>query len=210
LGFNPQETEDFCNLVVAADSRSKKKRAAAQARVLTVLDEDGLHRIQEDTFKIISDWYHFAILELITLRDFRSDPTWIARRLGISKALVEGAVGRLRRLDMIKIEDGKIISTGVQLATTNGIPSDSIKKLTLQLLSKATEAVTLQSVQQRDVGTLTVAIHSDHLDEYKKLIRSNRRSLNRLINRHNQAKAPNTVYCFSSQFFALTPGSSND
>jgi hypothetical protein len=36
-------------------------------------------RLTEDTFEVVSHWYHYAILELTAVESFRPDPRWIAR-----------------------------------------------------------------------------------------------------------------------------------
>jgi transcriptional regulator with XRE-family HTH domain len=49
--------------------------------------EATLNEVQElanDTVNVISDWYHYAILELTRLQDFKPDSRWIARALGIT------------------------------------------------------------------------------------------------------------------------------
>jgi len=49
----------------------------------------------QDQFDYISNWYHYAILELIYLKDFNPAPRWIAKRLKISINEVNIAVKRL-------------------------------------------------------------------------------------------------------------------
>src|SRR4051812_6449760 len=41
-------------------------------------------RLSEDMFTAISDWHHFAILDLTLIKNFKSDPAWIAKKLDIS------------------------------------------------------------------------------------------------------------------------------
>ncbi len=48
--------------------------------------EQAIQKLAHDTFAVISDWYHYAILELTYIDGFKSDAGWIALRLGISKA----------------------------------------------------------------------------------------------------------------------------
>ena len=38
-----------------------------------------------DSFAVISDWYHFAILDLTLLKTFKSDSNWIAQKLSIQR-----------------------------------------------------------------------------------------------------------------------------
>jgi len=54
-----------------------------------------LQSLSIEAFRIISDWYHAAILELVGLFDFQNDAGWIKNKLGneissqyISKAII--------------------------------------------------------------------------------------------------------------------------
>ena len=40
--------------------------------------------IDTNVYDQIADWYHYAILELTFVEDFRSDPKWIARALNLT------------------------------------------------------------------------------------------------------------------------------
>ena len=51
--------------------------------------------IAEDIFAMISDWYHYAILELIKIKDFSSNVKWIANTLSITPSEVQIAIERL-------------------------------------------------------------------------------------------------------------------
>jgi uncharacterized protein (TIGR02147 family) len=69
-------------------------------------DEAGWDEVQQltsDTASIIADWYHFAILELTRLRDFKTDSRWIARVLGITADEVNIALTRLTRLGLLEM-----------------------------------------------------------------------------------------------------------
>ncbi len=47
-----------------------------------------------DAFTVIADWYHYAILELISISDFKYDFSWIANQLEISVTEARQAVER--------------------------------------------------------------------------------------------------------------------
>jgi len=61
-------------------------------------------------------------------------------------------------MELIEIDDGKIKSTGIELETTNGIPSQSIRKFHMQVLEKAKMAIAEQSVNERHASTLVIAL----------------------------------------------------
>ena len=203
LKLNKQESEYFTNLVMAHDARSKKDRNIAQRNLEKIKIFSEKKQLQEDTFKLISDWYYYAILELITTSDFKSNHKWIAKTLGLTTLEVDEAFARLLRLKLIKKTGGQYISTGIQLDTTHGVPSLSIKKFCQQILNKAMKSITDQSVDERELSTLTVAIHSEDLPVLKKKIQEFRNEFDRLIAKKLENKKANKVYCLSMQFFNL-------
>jgi uncharacterized protein (TIGR02147 family) len=104
LGYSKDETTRFCDLVEARHARGKVKRDLARERISKT---KGFYKnVGLDGFKLISDWYHFAIMELSLVEGFKSDAKWIAKRLGISIHEVTAAIERLKRLDLV--EDKKM------------------------------------------------------------------------------------------------------
>ncbi len=204
LGLSDKESCHFCDLVNLRHAKSNLKRNMAKTRLQEYYTQDQVKIVKEDVFKVIADWYHYAILELITVADFQSDAKWIAKKLGITSFQASEAVSRLERLELIEIVDGIISSTGIQLETTSGIASKSIKKLNKQLIEKAQIAVTNQNVDERHISTLTAAISSDDVKEYGALIEKFKSEINYLANKKNQNKKPDNVYCLAMQFFNLS------
>ena len=51
-----------------------------------------------DKFSVISEWYHYAILELTYVSGFKADYKWIARKLSITVEEAKVAIERLIRL----------------------------------------------------------------------------------------------------------------
>jgi len=57
-----------------------------------------------DTFQFLSVWYHYAILELIAVEEFKTDSRWIAKVLGIDVDDVNIAIQRLLRLGLLEMQ----------------------------------------------------------------------------------------------------------
>ena len=62
-----------------------------------------MRRLADDTSAVISEWHHYAILELTRLQHFKPDSRWIARVLGIEADLVNLALSRLLRLGLLEM-----------------------------------------------------------------------------------------------------------
>ena len=95
LTLSEKETIIFINQVVAAHGRSKVEREKAHAVLESIKDEHSFDEIALDSFRIIADWYHFAILELTEVEGFKSNAAWIAKRLGISRKIAKESIERL-------------------------------------------------------------------------------------------------------------------
>lgn len=205
LGLSEKETEYFINLVNSSDSRSKIKRKIASIKLNQYNDYYSKHHIlQLDVFKIISDWYHYAIVELSTLPSFKSDPQWIAKKLGIAVHEAQAAIERLLRLNIIEKVGGKIKASTSQLMTTDGIPSEAIKKFNKQILSKAISSIDTQNINERDISTVTINIDPSDISDFKALIKKFRNEFDKYAEERKTNKRPSELYSLAIQFFRLS------
>lgn len=202
LGLSDEEKSFFCDMVALAHVKSQEAKKMIALRMQK--SRGGPNRYQTlalEAFRVISDWYHYALLELTTTKNFKSDVNWIARRLGISVHEVKQAIERLKALDLLEeTASGKLKQTGENLTTTHDIPSDAIRSFNKQILTKALEALSQQTVEERDFTTITVSTSPRQLKKAKELIRDFRRSLAE----HLESGDKTEVYTFSMQLFRLT------
>lgn len=110
LKLTSNEKELFINLVSYKCARSNKERLKAKNKLDEIKVSPEKNILKEDHFKIISDWYHFAIVELMTTQNFRSDLIWISKKLNITLIESTEAIERLTRLGLIKKVNNKFIS----------------------------------------------------------------------------------------------------
>ncbi len=198
IGLNAEESEFFCNQVDSQHARSKRQREAA---LELVSSRSAQYRtLSLDGFHVISDWYHYAILELSLTKDFQSDSEWIARALGISPHVARAAVERLLRLDLLVEKGGVLRAADEFTASPDGIPSEIIRKFHRQILTKALAAIDLQTVEERDLTSMVMAVDSRRLAEAKADIKKFRRSFDA---KFGASGAKDRVYCLSIQFFNL-------
>ena len=207
LGFNKSEAARFVNLVMASDGRSKKIRQNAEKSLkegCDVIHKNDYKEVSLEAFKIISNWYHHAILELVTLKNFRNDASWIAKKLGISEIEVKMAIERLTRLEMLEVKSGKLVPTELNTRTTNDVPSEAIRKFHKQMLQKAMDSITLQNIDKRDVSLAVLTVNSKDLPEIKRKIQKFRNELCEQIDLLSPANKRDHVYSLGIQFFRIT------
>lgn len=212
IGLNRSEKELFVESVESQHARSgfARKRATQRLRVLRSGQAQGQTKVRElrlDLFQLISDWFHFAILELTYLKSFRASIPWIARSLGISSLQARASLDRLFRLGLLKKEPGRWIPSEANTVTGFDIPSKAVRTFHSQILEKAQFALHCQGVEERDFRSTILAIRKDRLEEAKKALEKLHREFGAVISENApDLQRKNEVYCLSTQFFSLTEG----
>lgn len=201
MGYGPAETERFCDLVASVHARSRRDRETAKVRLKKHATPSKVNQLHLDAFKAISDWYHFAILELTNVDGFKSDPRWIAKYLGISEFEVQVAVDRLLRLGLIEMDRGHIRPTNDHDNVPDDIPADSKRNFHSQILRRAIEAYVIQSPDEREFGAEVITIDKRQLAEAKKALRDFQHRFCRKM--EGDAVKKDGLYCLSLQFFDL-------
>lgn len=201
LGLSSSEKDLFVDLVASEHARSLVGRTLAKERVAKKAENDEFAELDLERFQIISDWFHFAILELTDVKDFESSPEWISARLEISLEEAKDAIERLLDFGLLKKnKKGRLSQTLIDIATPSGIPSRSIREQHYQLLQKADKALDMYSVSERDFSAITLAIATEDIPKAKELIKVFRRNFNKEM---QASQEKNRVYCISIQFFPL-------
>ncbi len=133
--------------------------------------------LEADRYKMIADWYHFAILSLAETKGFKSDVQWIARRLEITASQAKEAVGRLVRLGLMKQSRSRLTVTGRAFSSPDHVSDTAVRQTHHQYLEMAQAALERGQIEQRDFTAMTMAIDPAKLPEAKRRIREFRDEL---------------------------------
>jgi uncharacterized protein (TIGR02147 family) len=155
-----------------------------------------------DSFAIISDWHHYAILELLRVDEYKSDLKWISNSLGMSYIECRNAIERLIRVDLVeKWEDGTLVdvSGGKSTNISNDMKHGALRKMQKQLLQKSIESIDKVDYGKRNNTSMTMAIDTERLPEAIEEITKFRRNIAKLLSR---GAKKNQVYNLS---IALCP-----
>ncbi len=187
----------FLNLVQMENSKNTdaKNLSAKHARALSEVD---FLDLQHDRFQLVSEWHHFALVELTQIKGFREDAAWISQKVGIPAQMVMPSIERLLRTGLLKRENGKL-----QKPHTYGIgaiPSQAIQKFHRDHLEKATKALNSQIFQARDFTGQTLAINKKKLAEVKELIWEFQ---NKISQYYTDETDSDSVYHLAVQFYRL-------
>lgn len=161
--------------------------------------------IDEDTFRLISDWQSLAVLNLALLIENRADATWISERLGVTKESAANALERVVRLKLVEVKRGKMSRTRRPFATTHDVPSAAIKRFQSSLIDKASASLFESAIDERDITSIVMPADPKKLLAAKKIIRSMRHKIAALVATEDASE----VYALSVQLFPLTKKKAN-
>lgn len=164
----------------------------------------GFLSLTDDEFELLSEWHHFAIIELSKTSGFDPDPQKIANRIGIHVEEVREALERLQRLNFIQISDAGIKLLAPNNTWTNTKKSSAArKKFQRALIEKSLFAIDHVPFEFRENGSLTVAVDTDRLPEFKEKLKEVRRELSAFFQAESDKKLKE-VYQLTFAFFPLT------
>ncbi len=195
LEWDPKKSEYFYQKV--AQELGGYRTVAKQSQDNLILKYG---EISLDDFNVISDWYHFAILEMTFISHFKSEPKWIAKKLGITVHEATDAIDRLKRLGLLIASEGKLKKSNKNLATPADHASRAIRKRHKQILDRAKEVLDQVELSERDFTSITMAIDPKKIELAKEKIKKFRRELSAFLEKGN----PREVYELSIQLFPLT------
>jgi len=155
-----------------------------------------------ETVSLIADWYHFAILELTRLDEFRCDSRWIARVLDISVDEVNLAIQRMIRLDLLDMEsaDRWVDRSGDAVVSLESLPPETLERRQDESRRLSTTALRSVPMTVREHSSITVAINSEQLPRALELVARCRQQLLDLL----QDGAPDDVYQIEISLFPIT------
>jgi len=202
LELTPLERRYLEVMSLADNSRSDHEKQIHLDILETLRPRQESHELDLDHFRFIADWYHLAILEMVSLPDFDEDSEAIAQRLGgtLAPMLARAAIDRLLRLELLsRNENGRLVRTPSRVKTGDSIPSSAVRSHHLQMIKKAEAALQNQPMEERDFRGTTLPLRKKDLPQLKKLVGEFHKKVQAL-----SSDQGDEVYRVNSQAFSLT------
>lgn len=197
IGLNQAEAKHLLNLIYQAKAKQNPEAQTGEP-------PPKAQRVPEDIFNLVSEWYHFAILNLLDCDGFKWDAAWIARRLGLTRMQAQMAMELLLKLKLVEKRDGKYKGQSQVMATWADIPSAAVRSYHRQILNKAVNALENQSLTEREISGVGFAFDPAHLPKIKKDIGTFQDELLEKYSRGSKTE----VYFLEMALFKLTEGDS--
>lgn len=198
LGFDPRERAELLR------GFANHNNQLAQADKV----DPNYVKLSTDQFRVIADWYYFAILSLVKTQGFNSDPKWIAQRLGIKVSEAKTAIDRLKRLEILVADgSGGLTRTAARYFSSDDVRDLSVRRSHFQSLELAQRSLEEDAIERRDFSSMTMAIYPSKLSEAKTRIRKFLQELDAFLEapaESNLSEKPQEVYRLSIQLFPLS------
>ena len=194
LMLDPQERSELLGLFPA-------KRTYQKAGLKTDEVDPTYLQLSAAQYRVVGEWQHFAILTLMRTATFKSDPNWIAARLGISPAKVEQALARLISIGILeRAADGTLTRIPQKFRTTDDVVDMSVRRSHEETLDLAKESLQENSIHERDFTHISLAVDPNKMSMAKELIRKFQDEFAKLVESDTQTE----VYRLSMQYFPLS------
>jgi uncharacterized protein (TIGR02147 family) len=165
----------------------------------TIILEDTTEIIlEDDRFRMIADWIHLAILNLVNIPSTRRES--IPERLGLSRDICERAIDRLLRLEYLEVKDGQLVRRVPAFGTKQDTPSLAIRAFHYKNLKKAQEVLETVPVENRDFLTAAVPTNLKQVQKLKKMIQEFRKEAMQTLETAN----PTEVYFLNVQLYPVS------
>lgn len=135
-------------------------------------------QITLDTFSVISEPYHYALLELLKTQDFKWESRWISQRLKITVSEVNIAIDRLERIGLLeRNSSGELVDAtqGFSTDIREGLSSQAQRLFQQRSLQHAINSIESVPIEFRDNTSITMAIHKDDITKAKQMLKKFRR-----------------------------------
>ena len=201
LHFSEDEKELFHQLSILEATKDENARYYIQERVQARYPQNPFELLNYDTFKVVSEWYHFAIIEMLELKDFKPDISWIANKLKLEPLQVELALDRLERLKFIKRTKKKWKKLKTHYLAETKVPTSAHTQYHRQTLNHALNHLEQQDASARYFSSVVFPMDKSKISKAKEKIDAFRLEMEKLL---SKGTSKTHIYQLALQLFNIT------
>lgn len=158
-------------------------------------------KVEEQAYEKINSLHAGAIMELTLVEDFKNCPTWMARRLQLSEAVVLETLSALLNVGVLKIENGRLQKTYLHTTCVDENRTNEIRRgYQKEILLSAVNALEQIEFCKRGHYGMVMAVDPSKLPEANKKIQNFIQELCDFL----EAGERTEVYQLGVQLFPLT------
>jgi uncharacterized protein (TIGR02147 family) len=206
IKLTEEQKEHFLDLIQAHFGINQAQKKAADFRAKHRAKNISSH-LRLERFHLIAEWYHFVLLEILTLPGEPRPLEEISAILDVPVEDLEAAISRLKNLDLITTQEtnGRVIYQPVEENTTVGedTPDQAVRLMHQQTLAFHSHAVENKPYSERENVTVTFAICQEQWPELRKAMQ--KAVFDAVAVFANAPKAKDQVVNLTMQMITLLP-----
>lgn len=201
--FNEQE-EKYFRYLLKRDLSVKDPEVAQyiDSKLKVMIQNRNIPCLEESEFKLIAEWQHYAIQQMLCIKSLPDSPEQIQKNLfyDVSLEQVKAAIENLIQLKIIERRDGELHVLQRSVCTTHDVPSEALRLHAEQMIENAKKSIRKVQIEDRSVQSRTLVIKKDQIEAAKKMIQEFSNQFGVEID----SDEGNQVYQLNIQFFPLT------
>jgi uncharacterized protein (TIGR02147 family) len=200
FGFDSDQTGYFCDLIQSEHARSSTNRKEAALRLMRYQARYLERHVDDPHLELFSNWYTFAVHELIKIHSGKISADEIAKKLRLTKEECRGALQTLTKHGLVTGSD-KVFTyiDGFVTATRSG-PNTTIKNFHKQFLNQASEAIERVPMKNRKNRSTILTFDKSRTEEARVWLESIHREF---IKEFGSTEAANSVFGLGVYLFPL-------
>jgi uncharacterized protein (TIGR02147 family) len=194
LDLSHEEKENFFSSVLQTRGFGQAETGVWPLKQIKFLKND-IH------FQIISEWEHYAFLNLLKLKKFRNDIDWICAALEISSKRCRKVIENLTKAEMItKNSENQFVRQFPKIHSSDEVSSAALRVAHQNDLKIAAPKLWSTPIEERDFYSIVMPISTKKLKKAKQLTRSYFKQMETLL----ETSDSDEVYQLAVQLFPLT------
>jgi len=202
--LNKAQKNFFETLVLFNQAKNIDDKNRYYGRIAQTKCYNEVKQLEANQYQYFSNWYYVALRELVALENFREDPNWINKKLGInlSDDEIKKAIQVLFELKLVKRnKNKKLEQSDHKITTSPDIAHLAVLNFHKEMLTKASDSLEQSRTVDRDISALTVSLSKKQFDQIKERINQFRSEIHAIASENDQAHA---VYQVNFQLFNLS------
>lgn len=170
-----EKEENYFKFLIKKDLMSKDQDTLnyIDTKLKVLSFEDKAKFLDLTQFSFISEWYHFAIQQMITRSPVPANAAQIKTKLKyeVTVGQVENALQNLLKLQVIELKGDHYHAVEHSIRTPFDIPSEALKTHHEQMIKNASTAIRTVPVTERQIHGRTLVIKKEDLNRAAEMIR---------------------------------------
>lgn len=201
LKLPKDHAEHWLDLIDWKFSRTDVLKKKAELRIQSRLMKTKKF-LDLESFKVISSWEAFAVLELLSFAESFSIYE-LANKLNMSVNAVTALIETLNKLNLIRWDHNRWRPEEEETFVGENISSEALRQYHRQVLQKAVDSIDTQKIEQRELRSTVFSMKREDLPQLK--AEMNQMWIE-LLGKYAYTEEKDSVYCFSMQLFDLLNG----